>query len=221
MAEAIRGAPDNPHAPAACGVLLAGGQSRRMGGGDKTLRKLGDRTILQHVIDRAAPQVERLILNANGDPHRFAEVRLPVAPDVVDGFAGPLAGVLTGMEWAARHAPEVTWIATFACDAPFLPRELVARLRQAVSDADADLACAASNGRSHPVFGLWRVDLRHDLRQAMIDEDIRKVDVWTARHKLVTVDFPLETRADGPRDPFFNANHPDDLAEAERLLATG
>ncbi len=205
-------------APAVCGVLLAGGQSRRMGGGDKTLRRLGDRTILQHVIDRAAPQVERLVLNANGDPNRFADVRLPVAPDVVEGFAGPLAGVLTGMEWAAQHAPEVTWVASFACDAPFLPTDLVSRLRAAAEAEGADLACAASDGRSHPVFGLWRVDLRHDLRRAMVEEEIRKVDVWTARHRLVTVDFPLEDRAGGPRDPFFNTNHPDDLAEAERLL---
>jgi molybdopterin-guanine dinucleotide biosynthesis protein A len=192
-----------------------------MGGGDKTLRRLGDRTILQHVIDRAAPQVERLVLNANGDPERFAAVRLPVAPDVVEGFAGPLAGVLTGMEWAAHHAPEATWLASFACDAPFLPLDLVARLREAAEAEGADLACAASGGRSHPVFGLWWIDLRHDLRQAMVEEEIRKVDVWTARHRLVTVDFPLEERPGGPRDPFFNTNHPDDLAEAERLLAAG
>ncbi|MDZ7712777.1 MAG: molybdenum cofactor guanylyltransferase MobA [Rhodovibrio sp.] len=224
MTETATGKSDG--APAVCGVLLAGGQSRRMGGGDKTLRRLGDRTILQHVIDRAAPQVERLVLNANGDPSRFAAAcvdggRLPVAPDVVEGFAGPLAGVLTGMEWAAQHAPEVTWVASFACDAPFLPTDLVSRLRQRAEAEGADLACAASDGRSHPVFGLWRVDLRHDLRQAMVAEGIRKVDVWTARHRLVTVDFPLEDRAGGPRDPFFNTNHPDDLAEAERLLAAG
>ena len=219
MAEPETPGTESGRAPGVCGVLLAGGQSRRMGGGDKTLRKLGDRTILQHVIDRAAPQVERLVLNANGDPHRFADARLPVAPDVVDGFAGPLAGVLTGMEWAAQHAPETRWLASFACDAPFLPTDLVARLRQAAEDQGADLACAASGGRSHPVFGLWRIDLRHDLRQAMVEEAVRKVDVWTARHRLVTIDFPLEDRATGPRDPFFNTNHPDDLAEAARLLA--
>lgn len=210
---------ERPPAPAVCGVLLAGGQSRRMGGGDKALRQLGDRTLLQHVIDRAAPQVERLILNANGDPGRFAGYRLPVVPDVVAGFAGPLAGVLTGMEWAAAHAPEVRWVATFACDAPFFPTDLVQRmLAQAEADG-AQLACAASDGRSHPVFGLWRVDLRHDLRHAMVEEDVRKVDVWTARHRLTTVEFPLNHAADGPRDPFFNTNAPDDLAEAERLLA--
>lgn len=201
-----------------CGVLLAGGQSRRMGGGDKCLRRLGDRSILQRVIDRAAPQVERLVLNANGDPHRFADYRLPVAPDVVEGFAGPLAGVLTGMEWAAAHAPETSWIATFACDAPFFPIDLVVRLHAAVADDGADLACAASRGRSHPVFGLWRVDLRHDLRRAMIEEEVRKVDVWTARHRLTTVDFPVYSAAGTPDDPFFNTNHPEDLEEAERVL---
>jgi molybdopterin-guanine dinucleotide biosynthesis protein A len=208
-----------PPAAAVCGVLLAGGQSRRMGGGDKALRQLGDRTLLQHVIDRAAPQVERLILNANGEPGRFAGYRLPVVPDVVEGFAGPLAGVLTGMEWAVAHAPEVEWVATFACDAPFFPTDLVRRLLAQADAEGAQLACAASDGRSHPVFGLWRVDLRHDLRHAMVDEDVRKVDVWTARHRLATVEFPLNRAADGPRDPFFNTNAPDDLAEAERLLA--
>lgn len=209
------------HATAVCGVLLAGGRSRRMGGGDKCLRELGGRTILSRVIARAAPQVARLVLNANGDPGRFAGYRLPVAADVVDGQPGPLAGVLTGMEWAAAHAPEVRWIATFACDAPFFPADLVARLRAAVEAEEAQLACAASGGRSHPVFGLWRVDLRHDLRRALVEEGVRKVDVWTARHRLATVDFPVEHVPGRPADPFFNTNHPDDLDEAERLLTGG
>ncbi|HEX5077863.1 MAG TPA: molybdenum cofactor guanylyltransferase MobA [Geminicoccaceae bacterium] len=195
------------------GVLLAGGQARRMGGGDKSLRRLGARTILEHVIERARPQVAALVLNANGDPARFARFGLPVAADVVEGFAGPLAGVLTGMEWARGHRPDCAWIATIATDTPFFPCDLVARLREAVEGAD--LACASSGGRAHPVFGLWPVRLADDLRRAM-QEGVRKVDVWTARHRLVEVDFPAE-----PHDPFFNANRPDDLAEAERLLAAG
>ena len=196
------------------GVLLAGGLARRMGGGDKCLRPLGGRPILDHVIERAAPQCDGLILNANGDPARFAPLGLPVAPDVVEGFAGPLAGVLTGMRWARDHRPDIAWIATFATDTPFFPRDLVARLREAVRAADADLACAASAGRAHPVFGLWPVRLMDDLARAMADEQIRKVDVWTVRHRLVQVDFPTE-----PFDPFFNTNRVDDLGEAERLLA--
>jgi len=194
------------------GVLLAGGQARRMGGGDKCLRPLGGRTILDHVIERARPQVAQLVLNANGDPTRFAGFSLPVAADVIEGFAGPLAGVLTGMEWARAHQPQCAWIATFATDTPFVPHDLVARLRAAVEGAD--LACARSNGRANPVFGLWPVRLAADLRRAMIDEQIRKVDVWTARYRLAEVDFPVQ-----PFDPFFNTNRPEDLAEAERLLA--
>ena len=195
------------------GVLLAGGLARRMGGGDKCLRRLGERTILEQVIARARPQVAGLLLNANGDPARFAAFGLPVAADVVEGFAGPLAGVLTGLEWARAHRPDCPWTATIATDTPFFPRDLVARMVAAVEAEGADLACAASAGRTHPVFGLWPVRLAGDLRRAMLEDGLRKVDVWTARYRLVEVDFPT-----APRDPFFNTNRPEDLAEAERLL---
>jgi len=201
-------------AAAIAGVILAGGLSRRMGGGDKCLRGLGGKPILAHIIERVRPQVTALVLNANGDAARFAPFGLPVAGDVVEGFAGPLAGVLTGMEWATRHVPACRWLASFASDAPFVPRDLVARLHAAVAAKDADLACASSGGQAHPVFGLWRIDLAPALRHALVDEQIFKVDRWTARYKLVQVDFPA-----APIDPFFNANRPEDLAEAERLLA--
>jgi molybdopterin-guanine dinucleotide biosynthesis protein A len=194
-------------------VLLAGGQARRMGGGDKCLRQLGTRTILEHVIERARPQVAALVLNANGDPDRFAAFGLPVAADVVQGFAGPLAGVLTGMEWTRARRPDCPWIATIATDTPFFPTNLVERLLAAVESARADLACAVSGGRAHPVFGLWPVRLADDLRGAVVNEGIRKVDVWTGRYRLIEVDFPIE-----PIDPFFNTNRPEDLAQAERLL---
>ena len=201
------------------GVILAGGLSRRMGGGDKALRSLGGKPVLAHVIDRARAQVGPLVLNANGDPARFEAFGLPVAPDLVEGFAGPLAGVLTGLAWAEAEAPGCEWLASFACDAPFLPNDLVARLLAAVEAEGADLACAASRGRSHPVFGLWPVRLRAELEAAMREEEIRKVDVWTARYRLATVDFSeVETPA-GTLDPFFNANRPEDLEEAERLAA--
>ena len=196
------------------GVLLAGGLARRMGGGDKCLQPLGGRPILGHVIERSRPQCAALLLNANGEPARFGGFDLPVAPDLVEGFAGPLAGVLTGMAWAREHRPELPWIATFATDTPFFPTDLVARLVEAVEREGAELACASSGGRAHPVFGLWTVRLEDDLRRAMADEGIRKVDIWTARHRLVQVDFATQ-----PFDPFFNTNRPDDLAEAERLLA--
>jgi len=200
------------------GVLLAGGLSRRMGGGDKCLRPLGDKTILAHVIERAQPQVKSLVLNANGDPTRFVDFALPVAADVVEGYAGPLAGVLTGLEWAAANAPGCTWIASFACDAPFLPTDLVARMQAAVEAEGAEMACAASHGRAHPVFGLWPLRLKDALRCAMLEEEIRKVDVWTGRYQLATVDFPDIAVNGKTIDPFFNTNRPEDLDEAEGLL---
>jgi len=184
-----------------------------MGGGDKALRILGGIPLLDRVIERLRPQVDAVVLNANGDPARFAGYALPIVPDSVSGFAGPLAGVLAGFDWVAAHRPDCSYIASVATDAPFLPTDLVARLADGLDAVDADLACAASGGRAHPVFGLWPVRLRNDLRRAVVEEGIRKVDLWTARHKLVTVPF-----ADEPVDPFFNANHPEDFETAAALL---
>ncbi len=201
------------------GVLMAGGLSRRMGGGDKCLRPLAGQPILAHIIERVRPQVGPLVLNANGDPARFADFGLPVAADVVEGHAGPLAGVLTGLAWAAVNAPGRRWLASFACDAPFLPRDLVERLLAGVEAGGAEMACAASLGRPHPVFGLWPLALRDELARAMDEEGIRKVDAWTGRYRLATVDFPpVETHA-GPLDPFFNTNRLEDLDQAERFAA--
>jgi molybdenum cofactor guanylyltransferase len=199
--------------PPVVAVLLAGGLSRRMGGGDKCLRPLGGRPILAHVVERARPQMDAMVLNANGDPARFAGFGLPVAADVVEGFAGPLAGVLTGLEWALAHQPGAAWVASVATDTPFFPRDFVARLLAAVAADGAELACAASGGQTHPVFGLWPTALAGELRRALIEEGVRKIDAWTARHRLAVVEFPI-----GRVDPFFNANRPEDLAEAERLL---
>lgn len=193
---------------------MAGGQSRRMGGGDKCLRRLGGRTILERIVEAVRPQVGPLLLNANGDPARFASFGLPVAPDVVEGYAGPLAGVLTGLEWARADAPNCRWVASFATDAPFLPHDLVARLAAAVEREGAEIACARSGGQLHPVFGLWPVGLADDLRHVLVVEGLHKVGAWTARHRLAVVDFATE-----PLDPFFNANRPEDLAEAERLAS--
>lgn len=201
-------------AAAIAGVLLAGGLSRRMGGGDKTLRLLAGRPLLTHVVERLRPQVAALALNANGDPARFAAFGLPVVPDSVPDFAGPLAGILAGLDWAAEQHPECALVVSAPTDAPFLPRDLVARLLSGLAAEGADLACAASGGQPHPVVGLWPVRLREALRQALVVEDIRKVDVWTARFRLARVDFPLDAV-----DPFFNANRPDDLDAAAQLIA--
>lgn len=196
------------------GVLLAGGQSRRMGGGDKCLRLLGGRSILDHIIERVRPQVGPLVLNANGDPVRFASTGLPVVADLVEGFAGPLAGILTGLRWVEASAPGCDWLISIPTDAPFIPRDLVARLHEAVVRDEADMACAVSDDRVHPVVGLWPVRLADSLEAALIGEDVRKIDLWTARYRLTEVTFSTD-----PVDPFFNANRPEDLAEAERLLA--
>jgi len=195
------------------GLLLAGGQSRRMGGGDKSLRLLGGRTLLDRVIERMRPQVSALVLNVNGDPARFAAFGLPVAADGVADFAGPLAGILAGLDWAAANRPDCPLVASVATDAPFLPMDLVARLYEGMKREGADLACAASQGQPHPVIGLWPTRLREDLRRALVAEGVRKVDVWTARYRLATVAFPV-----GEIDPFFNANRPEDLDAAATLL---
>ena len=196
------------------GVLLAGGLARRMGGGDKPMRMIAGRTILERVIARLAPQCDGLILNANGDPARFGAFGLPVVPDSVADFPGPLAGILAALDWAAANRPDVTWMLSAAADCPFLPRDLVVRLHRALIEENAELAVAASGGQSHPVVGLWSVALREELRHALTVEDIRKIDRWTARYPLATVTWPSE-----PLDPFFNANTVEDIAEAERLAA--
>jgi molybdopterin-guanine dinucleotide biosynthesis protein A len=197
------------------GVLLAGGLAQRMGGGDKCLQPLGGRPILDRVTERVRSQVHPLLLNANGDPARFSAYGLPVMTDVIEGFAGPLAGVLTGLEWLAEIAPHVRWLASFPTDAPFLPLDLVASLRAAVAAGGADIAYAASDGRAHPVFGLWPVRLKEPLRRALVQEGVRKIDAWSARYRVAVVDFAAE-----PIDPFFNANRPEDLERAEAFLAT-
>lgn len=197
------------------GVILAGGLARRMGGGDKPLRAVGGRSILDRVIDCVSPQTRALALNANGDPARFAPWGLPVIADSVEGFAGPLAGVLAGMDWAAQTCPDAGFLLSVAADCPFLPNDLAARL-EAAREADADIAVAASGGQAHPVIALWRVSLREDLRHALTVENMRKIDRWTARHRVVTVEWPAD-----PVDPFFNANTPEDVELAERLSAGG
>ena len=196
------------------GVLLAGGLARRMGGGDKPMRTIAGRTLLDRVIARLKPQCDGLILNANGDPARFAAFGLPVIADGVADFPGPLAGILAALDWAAANRPDVKLGLSAAADCPFLPGDLVSRLFGALNTENAELAVAASDGQSHPVIGLWSVALREQLRHALVVEDIRKIDRWTARYRLATVTWPTT-----PLDPFFNATTMDDIAEADRLAA--
>ena len=196
------------------GLVLAGGLARRMGGGDKALIRIGNETILQRALARLTPQTSGVVLNANGDPARFASFGLPVVADSVPDFAGPLAGILAGLDWVAANRPKVEWVVSVPGDCPFLPRDLVARLHDARIAEGKPLACAHSGDWRHPVVGLWRVALREDLRHAITVEDLRKIEVWTARYGVALADWPVE-----PVDPFFNVNTPEDAAAAERIAA--
>lgn len=193
------------------GVLLAGGLAQRMGGGDKPLKTVAGISILDRVIGRMVMQCDGLVLNANGDPLRFAFTALPVVPDVLPDYAGPLAGILAGMEHAAAHGYQS--ILTVSADSPFLPRDLALRLILERRRQKLKLACAKSGGFTHPPIGLWDVDLRHDLRAALLEGE-RKIDRWTKRHGVAEVEWTVV-----PYDPFFNANTPDDLASAEAIVA--
>jgi molybdopterin-guanine dinucleotide biosynthesis protein A len=196
------------------GLVLAGGLARRMGGGDKALIRIGSETILGRTLARLTPQVHGIVLNANGDPARFAALGLPVVVDSVPGFAGPLAGILAGLDWVAANRPEIAWVVSVPGDCPFLPRDLVFRLHEARERAGKPLACAHSGDWRHPVVALWHVGLREDLRHAITVEDLRKIEVWTERHGVALADWPTE-----PVDPFFNVNTPEDVEKATQLAA--
>ena len=201
-------------APPIVGLVLAGGLARRMGGGDKARIKIGDLTILDRVLARLRPQCTHIILNANGDLTRFADTGLPVARDSVPDFAGPLAGILAGLDWAAANAPGLSDVVSVPGDCPFLPETLVARLSEARAASGQPLACARSGDWRHPVVGLWPVALRDDLRRALVEEGLHKIEAWTARHGVAIADWRAE-----PVDPFFNVNTPADVREAERIAA--
>jgi molybdopterin-guanine dinucleotide biosynthesis protein A len=185
-----------------------------MEGRDKPLLTLAGRTILAWVIERLAPQCAGLVLNANGDAQRFSPYQLPVVADTVPGFAGPLAGILAGLDWLAEHRTAARWAVSVAADTPFIPPDLVAVLHARRHESGADIAVAASAGRRHPVIALWPVEIRAALRQALVDEEIRKIDRFTARFRRVIADWPAQSF-----DPFFNVNQPQDLADAESIAA--
>jgi len=193
-------------------LILAGGLARRMGGGDKARIRIGNATILERVVARLTPQCSRIIINANGDPARFADTGLTVVADSIPDFAGPLAGILAGLDWTAANVPGCEWLASAPGDCPFVPRDLVTRLHEARTAAGVPLACARSGEWRHPVVGLWPVSLREDLRRAVSDEGLRKIEVWTERHGIA-----LANWADTPVDPFFNVNTPEDAARAEEI----
>jgi molybdenum cofactor guanylyltransferase len=198
--------------PPTLGLILAGGLARRMGGGDKVRIRIGGTSILERVIGRLAGQCSRIIINANGDPARFADTGLAVVADSVPDFAGPLAGILAGLDWTAANAPDCELIASVSGDCPFLPKNLLTRLHEARRAADTPLACARSGEWRHPVVGLWPISLRDDLRHALLHEGLHKIELWTERHGVAIADWP-----DAPIDPFFNVNTPEDAARAETI----
>jgi molybdopterin-guanine dinucleotide biosynthesis protein A len=204
----------NPPIPPTLGLVLAGGLARRMGGGDKALIRIGGATILDRVLACLSAQCAGVAINANGDPDRFAATGAPVIADNVEGFVGPLAGVLAGLDHLAKDGRGIEWLLTVPGDCPFLPDDLVERLHQVRRERGKLLACAKSGDWRHPVVALWPVAFRDDLRHALVDEDLRKIEAWTGRHGVAIAEWPT-----APFDPFFNVNTPEDLAAAERIAA--
>ena len=194
------------------GVILSGGLSRRMGNRDKSSLQLADKPLFEHVLDRFSPQCNSVIISSNSHNEQLSSYQLPIIKDSLEGFLGPLAGLLASMEWVQKHQPDTQWIATVPVDTPFLPTNLVASLYQSIHDNHSTIACAASNKRTHPVIGLWPVKLLSDLRLALTEKDIRKIDLWTSHYKVSHPDFSYKTI-----DPFFNINCHEDLIEAEVL----
>jgi len=200
--------------PPTLGLILAGGLARRMGGGDKARLKIGGSTILDRVLATLSGQCVDIIINANGDPERFADTGCVVVPDNVPGHPGPLAGILAGLDWLAAQNSGVEWIVSVPGDCPFLPDDLVERLHMArrKMGAGVPLACARSGEWRHPVVGLWPLALRENLRKALVQDDLRKIEVWTAQHGVAIADWSAE-----PVDPFFNVNTPEDAEHAARI----
>lgn len=204
------------HSGGILACILAGGQSRRMGGGDKTLIELGDRPMLARIIERLKPQTENIVLNANGDPNRFGQFGFPVVPDPVGEYAGPLAGILAGLTYARMHMPEVAYIVSVAGDTPFFPKDLVVRLTAAIPRDAPVIALASSHNKLHPVFGLWPVALADHLHEWLSSGQNGKVLAFVDQHDSVEVAFDDATPTG--LDPFFNANRPEDLETARQAM---
>ncbi|ORU93404.1 MAG: molybdenum cofactor guanylyltransferase MobA [Cycloclasticus sp. symbiont of Bathymodiolus heckerae] len=194
-------------------VILSGGLSRRMANQDKALLQLNSKPLFEYVLDNITSQCETVIINSNREDNLFEHYQLPIIKDSLDGFLGPLAGILTAMEWVKENSPQTLWIVSVPVDTPFLPNNLVSQLYQSTQENKSLLACPVSNGRTHPVIGLWSIALIDDLRTALKDEGLRKIDKWTARYNISQQIFNYENI-----DPFFNINCDDDLVEAEKLL---
>ena len=195
------------------GVILAGGLSTRMGGGNKCLLKIGKKTMLDYVIARASRQVSKLSINVNGENSAFESYNLPLIQDSVKGYVGPLGGILSGIEWAKKNFKEIKFVASFASDAPLFPENLIQRMGEMIQKNNANIAYAKSGTRTHPVFGLWSVDLMEDLKSALINDGVRKIDSWAKNYSLIEVPFTINDI-----DPFINVNKPEDLIKINKIF---
>ena len=210
-----------PNTPASrtettAGILLAGGRSRRMGGGDKPFLSVGGVPLLARAIAALRPQCDAMLISAGGNPARFSSYGLPVVSDAVPDFAGPLAGILAGLDFIASYLPEVRFALSIATDTPFFPADLVARLHRARLDQGTEIACARSGEQTHFVIALWPVSIREDLRHSLIDEGVRKIESFQERYSVAYAEWPVT-----PFDPFLNINDTNDLAAAEKLVEKG
>jgi molybdenum cofactor guanylyltransferase len=205
-----------PHAA----VILAGGKSTRMGVEDKALLPLGGKPMIARVIERLKPQVERIVISANGDLSRFSAFGLPVVSDIFEGFVGPLAGLHTGMRWSETNLPEARFVVSVASDTPFFPADLVARLAEGCGRDENTVALAASTAGTHPIFGLWPVKLADGLERLLKSGAAGKVLDFADRFMRLNVPFDDIVLPDGKTvDPFFNVNTPEHAAEAEKIAA--
>jgi len=195
------------------GVILSGGLSRRMNNQDKGFIQLAHKPLFEHVLERLSPQCDSIIISSNKESQQLSSYDLPIIKDSLEGLLGPLAGLLACMQWVRKHQPGVQWIASVPVDTPFIPQNLVSTLYQSMLENTADIACATSNGRTHPVIALWPIRLLDDLEAALSKENIRKIDLWTSRYKVSLPDF-----SDSLLDPFYNINCHEDLVHAEALL---
>lgn len=201
-----------PAYPETIGVILAGGQSRRMGGRDKAVMEIFGEPMIAHVARRLAGQCKTVVISANGDASRFDFLNMPVVSDGFSGHRGPLAGILAALDWMTEACPAAQWLASIAVDTPFFPGDFVAKLHEERRKKSSLLAMASSGGRKHPVDALWIATLRSDLRNTLSSGDIGKVGSWMAHHDAAVASWSTD-----PFDPFMNINTPDEL-EAARAL---